>query len=80
VTIFDNLSRPNVEKNVNWLIGAHGDLVQIEVADMRDRDKIERAVKGSSQVFHFAAQVAVTTSLIDPIKDFEVNARGTVIC
>ncbi|HKO57466.1 MAG TPA: GDP-mannose 4,6-dehydratase, partial [Thermoanaerobaculia bacterium] len=27
---------------------------------------------------HFAAQVAVTTSLDDPIHDFEVNARGTV--
>src|ERR1051325_9171384 len=31
-----------------------------------------------SQVFHFAAQVAVTTSLDDPIGDFEVNARGTL--
>ncbi len=78
VIIFDNLSRPNVEKNLNWLIATHGDLVQIEVADIRDRDKLERAIKGSSQVFHFAAQVAVTTSLVDPIRDFEVNARGTI--
>ena len=29
-------------------------------------------------MFHFAAQVAVTTSLVDPIADFEVNARGTL--
>ena len=29
-------------------------------------------------MFHFAAQVAVTTSLVDPIADFEVNARGTI--
>jgi CDP-paratose 2-epimerase len=29
-------------------------------------------------VFHFAAQVAVTTSLVDPVTDFEVNARGTL--
>jgi len=29
-------------------------------------------------VFHFAAQVAVTTSLVDPITDFEINARGTL--
>jgi CDP-paratose 2-epimerase len=28
------------------------------------------------RVFHFAAQVAVTTSLIDPIADFEINARA----
>jgi CDP-paratose 2-epimerase len=29
-------------------------------------------------VFHFAAQVAVTTSLTDPVEDFEINARGTL--
>src|SRR5690606_38220842 len=29
-------------------------------------------------VFHLAAQVAVTSSIVDPIADFEVNARGTV--
>jgi CDP-paratose 2-epimerase len=29
-------------------------------------------------VFHFAAQVAVTTSLEKPLQDFEVNARGTL--
>jgi CDP-paratose 2-epimerase len=29
-------------------------------------------------VFHFAAQTAVTTSLAQPLDDFEVNARGTI--
>ncbi len=29
-------------------------------------------------MFHFAAQVAVTTSLTDPFLDFDVNARGTL--
>jgi CDP-paratose 2-epimerase len=29
-------------------------------------------------VFHFAAQVAVTTSLVEPRHDFDVNARGTI--
>jgi CDP-paratose 2-epimerase len=29
-------------------------------------------------VFHFAAQVAVTTSLVDPVHDFDVNAGGTL--
>ncbi|HEY6840629.1 MAG TPA: GDP-mannose 4,6-dehydratase [Chthoniobacterales bacterium] len=32
----------------------------------------------ASAVFHFAAQVAVTTSLLDPRCDFEVNAMGTL--
>jgi CDP-paratose 2-epimerase len=35
-------------------------------------------VQQASQVFHFAAQVAVTTSLTDPVEDFEVNGRGTL--
>jgi CDP-paratose 2-epimerase len=35
-------------------------------------------VDGCGAVVHLAAQVAVTTSLIDPITDFEVNARGTL--
>jgi CDP-paratose 2-epimerase len=30
-------------------------------------------------VFHFAAQTAVTTSLVSPRNDFEINALGTVI-
>ena len=29
-------------------------------------------------VFHFAAQVAVTTSLADPREDFDINVRGTL--
>ena len=32
----------------------------------------------ASAVFHLAAQVAVTTSLDDPMADFETNLRGTL--
>ena len=35
-------------------------------------------MRRACRVFHLAAQVAVTTSLSDPILDFEVNARGTL--
>jgi CDP-paratose 2-epimerase len=78
VVLFDNLSRPGVERNVQWLRETYGNLVQLNQADIRDAAAIRRAVKGCSQVFHFAAQVAVTTSLTEPILDFEVNARGTL--
>lgn len=78
VLLFDNLSRAGVEQNVNWLRETHGDRVQIEVADVRDAAALLRAVERSRQVFHFAAQVAVTTSLVEPVEDFEVNARGTL--
>ena len=78
VRLLDNLSRSGVERNLRWLIETHGDLVDIEVPDVRNLSIVKQAVKDASQVFHFAAQVAVTSSLVDPIEDFEINARGTL--
>ena len=78
VVVFDNLSRAGVERNLAWLRATHGDRVRAVVADVRDADAVRQAARDASAVFHFAAQVAVTTSLTDPIDDFEVNARGTL--
>jgi CDP-paratose 2-epimerase len=78
VRVLDNLSRAGVEKNLRWLQQTHGDRVSVEVADIRDAAAVQRAMVGVETVFHFAAQVAVTTSLDDPMHDFEVNARGTL--
>jgi CDP-paratose 2-epimerase len=76
VRIFDSLARPGVERNMRWLQAKHGDLLQVEIADVRNRHRLHTALRDVSQVFHFAAQVAVTSSLASPIHDFEVNARG----
>jgi CDP-paratose 2-epimerase len=78
VRVLDNLSRSGVERNLRWLRDTHGDLLHAEIADIRDVAAVRRAVHGARQVFHFAAQVAVTTSLEDPAHDFTVNARGTL--
>jgi CDP-paratose 2-epimerase len=78
VMLFDNLSRAGVERNLEWLRDTHGDLIQAKVADTRDAASVRDAVRRASRVFHFAAQVAVTTSLDVPIEDFEVNVRGTL--
>lgn len=78
VLVFDNLSRPGVEQNLRWLCERHGNDLQVQVADVRDRFALLRAVRSAQQVFHFAAQVAVTTSVAHPVHDFEVNALGTV--
>jgi CDP-paratose 2-epimerase len=78
VLIFDNLSRPGVERNLRWLQAQHGARVEVAVADVRDAHAVRQAVRHAEQVYHFAAQVAVTTSLTDPVHDFEVNARGTL--
>ncbi len=78
VRLFDNLSRAGVEQNLRWIQARHGDRVEFVRGDVRDEAAIRRAIRGVDQVFHFAAQVAVTTSLTDPFLDFEVNARGTL--
>jgi CDP-paratose 2-epimerase len=44
---------------------------------MRDDAAVQEVVKGASAVFHLAAQVAVTTSLLDPADDLQVNLIGT---
>jgi CDP-paratose 2-epimerase len=78
VRILDNLSRAGVEDNLAWLCDCYGDRVERIVADVRDRSAVSHAVAGVSEVYHFAAQVAVTSSLDDPLFDFSVNAGGTL--
>ncbi|WP_375757158.1 NAD-dependent epimerase/dehydratase family protein [Corallococcus exercitus] len=78
VRVFDNVSRPGVEKNLRWLRERHGERLRIDVADTRDLLAVRRAVRDASEVFQFAAQVAVTHSLQSPLHDFDVNARGTL--
>jgi CDP-paratose 2-epimerase len=78
VILLDNLSRSGVDQNLQWLKDNHGDRVHPMLADVRDLRSIEAAFADAKCVFHFAAQTAVTTSLAQPIDDFETNARGTV--
>lgn len=78
VHVYDSLARPGVETNLGWLHEAGGDRLSFTRADIRDRRALRRAVDDVDVVCHLAAQVAVTTSVVDPIEDFEVNARGTL--
>ena len=78
VLVLDALSRPGVERNLKWLKERHGKQVSSIVADIRDEDEVARAAAEVKAVFHMAAQVAVTTSIVDPRDDFETNVRGTI--
>ncbi|EYD78258.1 Nucleoside-diphosphate-sugar epimerase [Rubellimicrobium mesophilum DSM 19309] len=78
VFVLDNLSRPGVEQNLDWLKARHGNRVHPVTADLRDEDALRDAMREAGAVVHLAAQTAVTTSLADPLADFEVNARGTL--
>ena len=78
VRVFDNLSRPGVERNLAWLKSRHGDRIESIAADIRDEQAVDRASTGVDAVFHLAAQVAVTTSFVNPVEDFEINLRGVI--
>jgi CDP-paratose 2-epimerase len=77
VTVLDNLSRQGTDKNLGWL--RDNTTFDFEQADIRDRAAVDRILSQGrfDAVLHLAAQVAVTTSVVDPGMDFAVNAMGT---
>ncbi len=78
VVIYDALARPGVERNLRWLTRNHASRVSFVLGDLRDEQALSSAAAEADAVFHLAGQVAVTTSMVAPLDDFEVNARGTL--
>jgi len=80
IHIYDNLSRPGVEQNLQWLEreAAGTGRLKSTIADTRNASQVARAVQSATEIYHFAAQVAVTTSITDPRLDFDVNVGGTL--
>jgi CDP-paratose 2-epimerase len=79
IHVFDNLSRAGTRHNLEHLkkIARGSGRLHVTVGDVRDAALVSKAVRGASEIYQFAAQVAVTTSLVDPRLDFEVNLGGT---
>jgi CDP-paratose 2-epimerase len=80
IHLFDNLSRRGVHQNLDWLRREcpDPDRLKVTIGDIRDAALVQRAVQTANEIYHFAAQVAVTNSLTDPRTDFEINALGTL--
>jgi len=86
VVIFDNFARDQLlgigsewsRYNLNYLKSKFPNYITIFEADVREIEKVMEAAKGCDLIVHAAAQVAVTTSLKDPITDFTINAQGTL--
>jgi CDP-paratose 2-epimerase len=78
VAVFDNLQRVGSSANLSWLGGAG--LKDFFHGDIRSSYDVERLIAAfrPEAVFHLAGQVAMTTSIEDPRRDFEVNALGTL--
>ncbi len=78
VTLFDNLSRKGSVQNLEWLQGKYSSGIKFVQGDVRHFEDVKEAVYKQDVVFHFAAQVAVTSSVVNPREDFEINALGTL--
>jgi CDP-paratose 2-epimerase len=79
VRIFDNLSRRGVTQNLKWLKALAGPRrLEVVEGDVRDAAAVRKAARDASEIYHLAAQVAVTSSVNDPATDFETNAHGTL--
>ena len=77
VTILDNLSRRGTDGNIAVLQQELPE-IQFVKADIRtDLAQLQEHVEQHDVVLHLAAQVAVTTSVVNPREDFEINALGT---
>ena len=78
VVIYDNLSREGGPRNLAWLRQEFGgEAVNLIVGDVRDVSLLTTAAEKADVIVHLASQVAVTTSVLDPRQDFEINAQGT---
>ena len=78
IRIFDNLSRRGVTHNLDWMRSLPGERrIEIVEGDVRDASAVRDAARDAAEIYHLAAQVAVTTSVEDPSTDFDVNALGT---
>jgi CDP-paratose 2-epimerase len=78
VMIIDNLSRRGADLNLAWL-REECPKISYQPCDVRDAAAVDALFQKQTFdcVLHLAAQVAVTTSVASPLKDFEINAVGT---
>jgi CDP-paratose 2-epimerase len=79
VVVVDNLSRRGAEENLAWLRSQGVDeFVKLDVRNAKGVHDLIAAHADADAVMHLAGQVAVTTSVVDPRADFEINALGTL--
>ena len=78
VVVVDNLSRKGASINLEWLQAQHA--ISFEQVDVRDAIEVGNVLSKHQPdvVLHLAAQVAVTTSVVNPREDFDINALGTL--
>ena len=78
VTVFDSLARHGASENLAWLRSLG--LTDFVHGDIRNAFDVEQTVKNIQPdvIFHLAGQVAMTTSMQSPRRDFEINVLGSI--
>ena len=76
ITIVDNFSRKEVGKNASFL---RKNFPQIKIikTNVENISAYIKEIKNADVIIHLAGQTAVTTSIIDPTKDFQTNIYST---
>ena len=78
VIVLDAMTRAGAQENACWLESQWRDRVDVVTADIRDEAVVSSLLADCRAILHLAGQVAVTTSVTDPLADFSVNAAGTL--
>jgi UDP-glucose 4-epimerase len=53
--------------------------VELVMGDVRDLESLQQACDGIDAMFHLAAGAGVVDSISNPIENFDLNARGTLL-
>jgi UDP-glucose 4-epimerase len=88
VRILDNLSTPSREFQnqetpvtsplLTQAVDSELSAIDLLVGDLRDRQAVERAIKGVDAVVHLAAHTSVVESLEKPEEAWDINVNGTL--
>ena len=78
LTVFDSLARHGAAENLAWLRSLG--LTEFVHGDVRNAFDVEQTIKNVQPdvIFHLAGQVAMTTSMQSPRRDFEINVLGSI--
>ena len=77
--VLDDLSRGGSERNAGYLEESYG--IATEIVDISDREALDDFLGGTGgfdAVAHLAGQVSLMESIRDPLRDFAINAQGTI--
>ncbi len=78
VSVFDSLARHGADINLAWLRSLG--LTDFTHGDIRNAFDVEQIIRRVEPdvIFHLAGQVAMTTSMQSPRRDFEINVLGSI--